>query len=1056
MSEVIRSQRGPTATGSARSTQEKVTRSTFVAAFNYIGSGPIKNESALNTSKARNQRWYNRFAALRSALLYVFCLGIILPKADAKTAPPPPAPHHPMEQQTYVLFLSSSDPDLPDDVAMVEQIETRIVDGTSKPVHFCLEYLEPSSSFADTSRQRATASYLLQKYGSETFDLVIAIDEETVTFAETIRAKLFPKAPLLFFLTEPQNNVDWLNNKPGRTGVVRKLNYLSTLQLALQQNPGTSRVIVISGSSDAEKFAARVAREQFRQYESNFEFQYLTDLEFSELEPRLKNAASDSVIVFLDFVTDSRGEQFIPARILPAIAKAANQPIYGTFSSVVGAGAVGGSVAELGEVGQILRNDGVRILKGERAENVPVAIGHFQHCVIDWRQLHHFGISESEIPKEAEVRFWQYSPWEVYAWRILALCTLVLIETLLIILLLRNIANRKRSQEALRRKEEDLAETQLLAALGNWVWDAKNKSITWSKELYRICGLDPSLPPPSYQELSQLVTPASWGQLSAVIEEALQLGSVQELDLELVRSDGSNRWVAARGVAVRDEGGRVTHLRGTAQDVTERKKFVANLQESQDRLEAIVESAMDAIIALDHEQRIVLFNASAEKMFRCTASDAIGGSVDRFIPHRFRAKHLTHIRRFGETDTAGRAMGTLGDLCAVRSNGEEFPIEASISCVENAGGKLFTAIIRDVTERRRVEETMTESETRFRLIANTAPVLIWMSGPDKLCNYFNQPWLDFTGKRLEEQLGVVWGECVHADDQQKCRHTYTQSFDRRENFTMEYRLRRHDGEYRWIMDTGVPKFNNEGSFAGYVGCCVDISDQKAARAVLADFSAHLIQEGEKERARIARELHDDINQRLALLANGLQEVDQNTSRNIDQVQQKKLHELWQLTNEIATDLQHLSHQLHPSKLHYLGLATAVRELCHEFSAQHEIEVECVVRDLPKSLADDNSLGLFRVVQESLHNVLKHSHAGHVKVELTGQSGMVQLRVSDDGVGFNPDDLETKHGLGLISMRERLRSVGGEFSIWSRPSLGTQVEGCVPANEVPKAADFAAD
>src|SRR5208282_841108 len=218
-------------------------------------------------------------------------------------------------------------------------------------------------SFEDPSRNRATASYLLQKYSGQTFDLVIAIDEDTVEFAERIRAKLFPDAALLFFVTEPQNPSSWLNQEPGRTGVVRKLNYLPTLQLALRQNPGTSHVIVVAGCSDAEKLDVKMAREQFRPYESNLEFQYLTDLQFTDLGPRLAHVQPDSIIVFLDFVTDSRGGQFIPARILPAIAKTANRPIYGTYSSVVGAGVVGGSVADLGEVGRVLGNDGVRILK---------------------------------------------------------------------------------------------------------------------------------------------------------------------------------------------------------------------------------------------------------------------------------------------------------------------------------------------------------------------------------------------------------------------------------------------------------------------------------------------------------------------------------------------------------------------------------------------------------------------------------------------------------------------------------------------------------------------
>jgi PAS domain S-box-containing protein len=155
----------------------------------------------------------------------------------------------------------------------------------------------------------------------------------------------------------------------------------------------------------------------------------------------------------------------------------------------------------------------------------------------------------------------------------------------------------------------------------------------------------------------------------------------------------------------------------------------------------------------------------------------------------------------------------------------------SISLLKGAT-PMVVAIVEDVTEKRKAEETLRESEQRFRLVADTAPVLMWMSGTDKLCTYFNRLWLDFTGRSIEEEFGNGWAEGVHPEDLQRCLDTYTQSFDRRENFRTEYRLRRHDGEYRWVLDIGVPRFNQDRSFAGYIGIGVDVTDRKRADQAL--------------------------------------------------------------------------------------------------------------------------------------------------------------------------------------------------------------------------------
>ncbi len=348
----------------------------------------------------------------------------------------------------------------------------------------------------------------------------------------------------------------------------------------------------------------------------------------------------------------------------------------------------------------------------------------------------------------------------------------------------------------------------------------------------------------------------------------------------------------------------------------------------------------------------------------------------------------------------------------------------------------------DITERKQAEQMLREGEERSRLVANTAPVKIWMSGTDKLCTYVNQRWLQFTGRPLEAELGNGWAEGVHPEDLSRCMDTYTQAFDRRESFEMEYRLRRHDGEYRWISAIGVPRFNPDHSFEGYIGSAIDVTARRVAEESLADVGRKLIEAHEEERTWIARELHDDINQRMALLAIELDRWDQKLPPSAVELHDH-IHHAGQRLSDIAKDILALSHRLHSSKLEYLGLVVAAKSFCKELSEQQKVEIDFNHTAIPRSVPKEISLSLFRVLQETLQNAVKHSGVRHFKVELCGTEGEIQLTVSDLGVGFDPQDAMHRRGLGLISMRERMQLVGGEFSINSNPGSGTTIHARVP-------------
>jgi PAS domain S-box-containing protein len=362
---------------------------------------------------------------------------------------------------------------------------------------------------------------------------------------------------------------------------------------------------------------------------------------------------------------------------------------------------------------------------------------------------------------------------------------------------------------------------------------------------------------------------------------------------------------------------------------------------------------------------------------------------------------------------------------------------------------LIVALLWQRARRREAEiqlansfETVQESERRFSLVANTAPVMIWMSGPDRLCNYFNQPWLEFTGRPLEAELGNGWSEGVHPQDLKNCLDIYMRAFDLRESFKMQYRLRRHDGEYRWVLHMGVPRLNPDGVLVGYIGSCLDVTDHKLAEDALSQMGRRLIEAHEEERTWIARELHDDINQRIALLALQLDQRYPGAPSSGVEVPDY-IPQVCQQLSDLGKDVHALSHRLHSSQLETLGIVSAARGFCRELSEQKKVEIELSHEGIPRSLPKEISLCLFRVLQEALQNAVKYSGERHFRVELLGSSEEIQLTVSDSGVGFDQREAIERHGLGLISMRERLHLVDGEFSIESRPGEGTTIRARVP-------------
>ena len=550
------------------------------------------------------------------------------------------------------------------------------------------------------------------------------------------------------------------------------------------------------------------------------------------------------------------------------------------------------------------------------------------------------------------------------------------------------------------------------------------------------------------RELTEVIDPADRSEFQEKWRAARTQGASLETEARLCRADGSCHWFSIRAVPLHDVEDRIIRWYGICADIEELKHAQEEVQKRSSSLDELFEQAPEAVAVLSTDYRILRVNKEFTHMFGYPPDEAVGRPIDELIvpeglveSSREYARQLKQGGRL-EVETVRR-----------RKDGAEVYVSLLAVPVITSSGEQFVnyAIYRDITERKQAEERLRESEARFQTMADTAPVMIWMTGTDGLCNYFNKPWLDFTGRSMEQEVGTGWTEGVYPDDVQGCFDGFLPAFHARKPFRMEYRLRRADGEYRWVIESGIPRYTPAGDFAGYIGSNIDITDLKRAdqererlRQALADL-AHVTRVttmGELT-ASLAHEIKQPITAAFTNARTCLRWLDRD---------QPDLSEASEAASRMIKDVTRASDIISRISLLFkkggpqqelLDVNEVIQEmtaLLHSEAGRYSISIESELDvGLPKIVADRVQLQqvLMNLMLNGIEAMKDLMPAGKLTISSRRENGQLLISVRDTGLGLPPEQADqvfeafftTKPqgtGLGLSISRSIVESHGGRL------------------------------
>ncbi len=397
------------------------------------------------------------------------------------------------------------------------------------------------------------------------------------------------------------------------------------------------------------------------------------------------------------------------------------------------------------------------------------------------------------------------------------------------------------------------------------------------------------------------------------------------------------------------------------------------------------------------------------------------------------------------------------ELPFVTVSGEQKTLLLSTEKIIVGNKPCWLSTILDISIKKEAEENIAGSELRFRTLAKTAPVGIFETDAKGNTIYVNEAWMEYSGLSHEEAINNEWMNMIHPDDREDQINKWIERSQKGETSFSEYRIINKAGQLRWVNGRAVPLKDHNGTITGYIGTIADVTEIKQALEILKknheslseqteqlrDLSTYLQQVREEERAKIAREIHDELGQQLTGLKMDISWLKRKVGPQQDGEIIKKFDDAMLLIDTAVKSIRLIVTELRPSVIDDLGLNAAFEWQVEEFSQRTGIAVEYRSGFNDMDVDSNTSIGLFRILQESLTNVARHASAQRVMVNVGKRDGMLELTVKDDGIGFDTSLRQAEHSYGLLGIKERIHMMKGDFYINSKPGDGTMISVSIP-------------